>query len=262
MLRGYYLAANGMIYQERTISHITNNISNAQTAGYKKDQTIPDTFDQRLILVQRGNPDSNNHSGTIEYRNELMQHTDLSQGSYDFTERRLDMALTGNVYFNIATTNPLYQDEDGNQQTLLSRNGQFDLDEEGYLVLNGAGRVLAYEGEIQIGTADFAVDNDGVLTTTDGQEYQLQLSYIPADADIIKEGDNLFRSEAAVDLNEMPEDETYDVIQGAYERSNVSIAREMVDALEAQRIFQACSKALQAVDTLNSKVVSELGRMQ
>ena len=58
--------------------------------------------------------------------------------------------------------------------------------------------------------------------------------------------------------NNIPADEKYSIIQGAYERSNVDITEETVDVLAAQRLFEACSTALTQIDTINQKAATEL----
>ena len=164
MLRGYYTAANGIINEQRILNVITNNLANAKTAGYKADEAIPTTFAEELLLI------NNRHSqtGTIRYRTIDYTYTNTEQGSFENTGSRLDMALVGNVYFNI--------EERRTGETLLSRNGQFTINGEGYLTLGTTGYVLDENGErIQLGTADFQVDRLGEITTGDGRVFRLGL---------------------------------------------------------------------------------------
>lgn len=247
MYRGYYLAANGIINQQRILDVISNNIANVKTAGYKKDISVPTTFERQLLLI-RG---EKNETGTIEYRDLDKIHTALEQGSFEFTERRLDVALRGNVFFNI-------RPDDGGAP-MLTRNGQFCIDEEGYLALDGAGRVLGETGEIQLGTADFAIDNKGNIRTEDGRSYRLLLTYVEENRDVIKEGDNLFLPSEGT-AGALPQNADYDVIQGAYERSNVNVGEEMTKAIAAQRLFEACSQALKQIDQINQRAATEIAK--
>lgn len=255
MFRGYYIAANGMINQQRVMDTISNNIANSQTSGYKKDTNIPTTFDRQLMLI-RG---QKNKTGTIEYRKTSTISTALEQGSFENTNSRLDVALKGNIYFNIQPKSQMYKD-DGT--TLLTRKGQFNIDDEGYLALGSAGRVMGKDGPIQIGTADFAIDEKGKITTSDGKTYQLALSYINDNSDIIKKGDNMFvPAEGTKISTEIPEGTEYAVVQGSYERSNVDMAEEMTKSIAAQRNFETCSQMLQMMDTINQKASTELGKV-
>lgn len=254
MYRGFYISANGMINQQRIIDIISGNVANVHTAGYKADTSINTTFDERLILV-RG---KNNQTGNITYRTQEIVRADLEQGSFEYTGSRLDMAIRGNVYFNIQPYSKLYED-DG--EVLLTRNGQFNLDEEGYLALGSAGRVIGDDGEpIFIGTADFSVMEDGTINTEDGRTFRLQLTYVDSNEDIEKKGDNMFVN--ITGTNVIPEGEDYRIIQGAYERSNVDITEETIDVLAAQRLFEACSTALSAIDSINQRAATEIASMR
>ena len=257
MFRGYYIAANGILNQQRNLETISNNIANSTTAGYKSDKNIPTTFDERLLLI-RG---KKNESGTILYRTVDYVSTSLDQGSFEFTESRLDVALKGNVYFNLQPTSAQYQ---GAGEALLTRNGQFNIDDEGYLALGSSGRVLGTDGPIQLGTADFSIDETGLITTEDGRTFQLALTYVAPDTDVLKKGDNMFALAPDADGNlpdgQIPADAEYAVLQGAFERSNVDMAEQTTQAMAAQNLFTANSQMLKLMDAVNQRT-AELGRM-
>lgn len=122
MLRGYYTAANGILNEQRILKVITNNLANASTAGYKTDEAIPTTFAEKLLLMQHGR---RSETGTIRYRTIDYTFTETEEGTYENTNSRMDVALMGDIYFNI--------EDRRTGERLLSRNGQFTLNEEGYL---------------------------------------------------------------------------------------------------------------------------------
>ena len=250
MLRGYYTAANGIINEQRILNVITNNIANAQTAGYKADEAIPTTFAEELLLI---NGDKS-QTGTIRYRTIDYTFTNLEQGTFENTGSRLDMALVGNVYFNI--------EERRTGETLLSRNGQFTINSEGYLTLGSSGYVLDENGQrIQLGTADFTVDRFGTITADDGRTFSLGLSYIEGGSDIEKVDDNLMRPYDQTVIGYVPADAEYQVKQGWYERSNVNVAEETVRAMDAQHVFTACSTALKIINSVNQIAANDLAKI-
>ena len=243
------MAANGILNQQRNLETISNNIANSVTAGFKSDKNIPTTFEERLLLIQG----KRNETGSIQYRDIDYVSTSLVQGTFEFTSSRLDIALQGNAYFNIQPTGNLYEEE-----VLFTRNGQFNIDGEGYLALGSAGRVLGENGEpIQLGTADFSVSETGLITTEDGETYQLALSSIPDGTEVLKRGDSLFAPAPDADGNvpgtALDENADYAVIQGAYERSNVDMADQTTQAIAAQNNFSANSQMLKMIDALNQK---------
>lgn len=247
MLRGYYTAANGIINEQRILNVITNNLANAKTAGYKSDEAIPTTFAEKLLLINS----RHSQTGTIRYRTIDYTFTDTEEGTFEQTGSRLDMALLGNVYFNI--------EERRTGERLLSRNGQFTINAEGYLTLGTTGYVLDENGErIQLGTADFQVDRFGQITVGDGRVFQLGLSYYPPDTDIEKVDDNLMRPYEPTEIGNLPDDLIYQVKQGWFERSNVDVAEETIAAMDAQHVFEACSAALKIANSINQIACNDL----
>ena len=250
MLRGYYTAANGIINEQRILNVITNNIANAKTAGYKSDEAIPTTFAEELLLING----EKSETGTIRYRTIDYTFTNLEQGTFENTGSRLDMALVGNVYFNI--------EERRTGETLLSRNGQFTINSEGYLTLGTSGYVLDENGQrIQLGTADFEVDRFGTITADDGRTFSLGLSYIEGGSDIEKVDDNLMRPYDQTVIGYVPADAEYQVKQGWYERSNVDVAEETIRAMDAQHVFTACSTALKIANSINQIAANDLAKI-
>ena len=251
MLRGYYTAANGIINEQRIMNVITNNLANAKTAGYKSDEAIPTTFAEKLLLLQHG---KRSETGTIRYRTIDYTFTDLEQGTFENTGSRLDVAIVGNLYFNI-------EDRRTGEQ-LLSRNGQFTINAEGYLTLGSSGYVLDENGErILLGTADFQIDRFGNLTTGDGRTFALGFSYIAPGTDIEKVNDNLMRPYGDAPIGNIPDGELYRIMQGWFERSNVDVAEETIKAMDAQQVFNACSSALKVANSINQLAV-ELCKIQ
>jgi flagellar basal-body rod protein FlgG len=49
MLRGLYTSATGMAVQRLKMDVLTNNIVNAETTGFKKDNLLSSTFEEVLL---------------------------------------------------------------------------------------------------------------------------------------------------------------------------------------------------------------------
>ncbi len=252
MLRGFYLASNGILNTQRTLNTIANNVANSQTSGFKGDLSVQNTFDRELILLNQGRT---NETGTFEYKYTEESFTDFTQGSFEFTERPLDIAIQGPVYFNLETT-------EGDK--VMTRNGQFIIDEEGFLAIEGAGRLLSNNGPVNVGTSNFSVSNAGEVYVDGENVGTLELSYIPNSDVIEKHGDNTFtfREDENGELPDatIPEDIEYAVLQGAFERSNIDVAVEMTRSMAAQNTFNALAQALQMLDEINTKTV-DIGRI-
>ena len=101
--------------------------------------------------------------------------------------------------------------------------------------------------------ADFVIDNDGAIYQ-DGQLVdRLRLSYIDPEGNVDKFGANMFTS---VQAGEVPEGTRYEIIQGAYERSNIDVNYEMTMMMNANRIYEASSTLAKLYDSMNQKATS------
>ncbi len=240
MNRGYYYACNGMIMNQRKLDCIGNNLANMTTSGYKRDTIITERFHEQMILVKH----RQELSGTFASTYVDTSYTDLGQGIFEYTNSPFDVAINGDVYFNIAAYNG---------ETMLTRNGQWELDDEGYLCLSKSGRILGENGEIYLGNKDFAIDADGAIYQ-DGQLVdRLQLSYINPEGNVTKFGANMFTS---VEAGEVPEGTRYEIIQGAFERSNIDVNYELTMMMNTNRIYEASNSLAKLLDSMNQKATS------
>lgn len=237
MNRGYYYACNGMIMNQRKLDCIGNNLTNVSTAGYKRDTIITNRFQEQMILVKH----REETSGTFAQTYVDTSYTDLGQGTFEFTESPFDVAINGDVYFNIASYNG---------DTMLTRNGQWELDEQGYLCLASSGRILGENGEIYLGSKDFVIDADGSIYQDGELVDKLRLSYIDPEGNVDKFGANMFTS---VQAGDVPEGTRFEIIQGAYERSNIDVNYEMTMMMNANRIYEASSSLAKLLDSMNQK---------
>ena len=237
MNRGYYYACNGMIMNQRKLDCIGNNLTNMSTAGYKRDTIITNRFQEQMILVKH----REETSGTFAQTYVDTSYTDLGQGTFEFTESPFDVAINGDVYFNIASYNG---------DTMLTRNGQWELDEQGYLCLASSGRILGENGEIYLGSKDFVIDADGSIYQDGELVDKLRRSYIDPEGNVDKFGANMFTS---VQAGDVPEGTRFEIIQGAYERSNIDVNYEMTMMMNANRIYEASSSLAKLLDSMNQK---------
>ncbi|SFE10277.1 flagellar basal-body rod protein FlgG [Lentibacillus persicus] len=266
MLRGFYTAASGMIAQQRQQEALSNNISNAQTPGYKADQPALRAFPE-MLMYQMGNqhvptsrgvnlPDNQpvGPMNTGVYVHENLP--DYSQGDVRETGVSTDLALingnlpdaAGNLFFTV-------QNEDGEER--YTRNGNFTVDGAGFLVNTEGYYVLDDTGApVQTGGMEFNVTEDGVLQTAD-ENIPLGVAYAANSNQLAKEGDGLFTGEAGA----VPAEATFSVQQGALEGSNVDSAQSMTQMMESYRMFETNQRVLKAYDESMGKAVSEIARL-
>ncbi|MDR2909712.1 MAG: flagellar hook-basal body protein [Oscillospiraceae bacterium] len=259
MLRGFYTAASGIISQQTRLNAISNNIANSSTAGYKRDEVTLSTFGEHIAVRMNTYEQSPLHrqGDGVWMQVTDEEHTNHEQGGFDFTNSSLDMAVQGEGFFVVNTQ--------GGER--LTRDGQFALDEEGFLVLPGFGRVQGEGGDIQIGTSNFSVSTNGTIYAQQdiqGVEEPVEIDRlllaIPEDyAAMEKDSGGLFISE---NYAEIPAESAATVVrQGATEKSNVNMGNEMTKMIAAQRSLQSASQIVKMYDSMSEQGVSSLSRI-
>ena len=160
MFQGFYDLASNMITQNRNLNIISNNMSNVSTPGYKMDRMMESTF--RDEMLYRYDQDGRTEVGTVSRMNVADERvTDYTEGGIRETGYPLDVGLTGDGFFVIETENG----------EVYTRNGSFNLNNQGYLILPGMGRVMGTNGPIQVDTDDITIDSQGRITAADNGRY-------------------------------------------------------------------------------------------
>jgi flagellar basal-body rod protein FlgG len=233
---------------------VSNNLANVSTSGYKQDTVLTKQF--REMLLQEKAVDNIGRRITrwspVGYTNQGVAVsgfvTDYSAGVLRETRKNTDLALSGQGFFTVQTKGE-------NSGVLYTRDGQFNIDAEGYLVDSRDSRVLSEAGPVQVGEADFTVDSSGVISLADGSTYTLRIVEFDAPENLTKVGDNYFDAAGAADKAA----ESPGVAQGYLEQSNVILATQMVHMMELMRSYEAGQKAIQAQDELLAKAINEVG---
>ncbi len=248
MYSGFYTLASGILTRQNEIDVLGNNITNVKTPGYKTDRVETSAFEMEL-MVRMENGEATTLGDGVGQVSSIIQdiHTIMDAGIIEQTGRELDMAINGDGFFNVRTP-------DG--QTAITKNGNFDLDEQGFLVLNGVGRVLGQNGEIYIGESGFQVLPNGVINSANGNYIDTLLVNRPAEGITVTKIEN--SAFVIQNQGDLVAAENYTVLQGSLEASNVDINTELTKLIEAQRSFQLYSSAMRIVDQMDQQASSKI----
>jgi flagellar basal-body rod protein FlgG len=250
MVRGFYSAASGMFARQKSIDAISNNIANASTAGYKSQSTAESSFGDHLVSRLSANPKVNaNNIGPGSFMTINSEaYGDFTQGMMEMTGRSIDFAIQGEGFFVIRTEK--YGD-------VLTRNGEFEIDGKGNLILPGVGKVLSdNKREINIKTSDFTLGEDGTIYKDGKQSDKLFIAKGDSVGELVKVGQGVyFRAEGYVSADKAD----FKTMQGTVEKANVSMAKELSKLISGQGHFQSCSQVLKIYDRINEITVSRIG---
>lgn len=124
-------AITGLSAQSRALGHVSENIANSATIGYKK----LDTAFQSLVTAS--NSFVHNPGAVISMP---IRHTSL-QGAVQQTQVETNLSINGPGFFNVSLASTRPDGTTAYDNDLYTRAGDFTLDKNGYLV-NSAGYLL------------------------------------------------------------------------------------------------------------------------
>lgn len=249
MLGGFYTIASGMMVQQRKLEVQGNNLVNSQTPGFHAQRVVASSFADELATTRLEYRNTEEIGPTHPIAVVETVSTLMTSGDIRETERKMDVAINGMGYYRV----------DGNDGTYLTRNGGFDVDEEGYLMIPELGRVQGEDGEIQVGDTAFTVLDDGTVFNSAGEEVgRLRTYTTPEGVEMTQYRNGIFGVPQGTELQEQ---EDAQFMQGYLEYSNVDQNREMTMLMEAQSSFVSCSTALQIIDQINQKAAQQIASL-
>ena len=251
MLKGFYTLTSGMLTKSKVLQAVGDNMAGAATPGYKKERVTSSNF-KNTLLASTGN---RGKSQRVMLGNSSMISTaadavfDFQQGALEKTERKLDFAINGAGMFRLQTPGG----------DIYTRNGSFNIDQDGYLNLANTGQVMGTNGPIRLASSDITVDDSGRITDNTGKlAGQIELTDFADSTELVKVGVGLFSSNGGgTVMRPTPGTISWKNI----ENSNVELADEMTSMLSNQRTLQSCSQLLKMYDQMMNRAVNEIGKL-
>lgn len=253
MMRSLWISKTGMEAQQTQLDHISNNLANSGTNGYKRSHAVFE--DLMYQTLRQGGANSSEQTqlptglqvglGTRA----VATSRQFSQGSLQQTTNALDVAIKGQGFFQI-------QMPDGT--TGYTRDGSFQVDAQGQLVTNN-GYVLQPGIVVPAQAQNVTIGGDGTVTVTlPGQAAaqpigQIQIANFINPAGLEPRGQNLYAETAASGTPTLGAPQSNglgSLAQGFVETSNVNVVEELVSMIQTQRAYELNSKAIQTSDQM------------
>ena len=280
MIRSLTSAVSGIQAFQEELDVIGNNIANVNTIAFKSARTdLADSFSQTLTTAGASGGTTDQVGLGVTTASIKNQYT---QGAITRTGVQTDLAVAGNGFFVVkdAVSGNMY----------VTRSGNFQIDQSGYLVTNGGLRVQGYNdlalstvGDIRVeatvrpGTVDpdatmssYSIDTLGKITIqlSDGSDYvrgQILMQDFSDPQALIKQGDNLYAgigaagplggsgspTAAASGTNGLGQ-----IQSGALELSNVDLSNEFSNLIQTERAFQANARIITTSDEMMQELVN------
>ena len=129
---GFQQGLSGLNVSARNLEVIGNNVANTSTFGAKSSRA---EFSDMYAAALNGTGTNNVGIGA----NVAAVAQQFTQGNISTTDNPMDLAINGNGFFQV---------QDGRNQTFFTRNGQFKIDRDGFIVNNAAHKLLGYQADL------------------------------------------------------------------------------------------------------------------
>jgi len=261
MMSALWIGKSGLSAQDTRLSTIANNLANAATVGFKRDDAV---FEDLLYQIKRQPGASSSQSTELPSGLQLGTGVrvigtakEFSEGNLQITEKPLDIAIDGRGFFQILLP-------DGT--TAYTRNGQFQINSNGEIV-NSRGLLLQPAISIPDNAQTVTISSDGIVEVqifgqaSPSQVGQIQLTDFVNPSGLQAVGSNLFLETAAsgAATQGTPANNGIGRLeQGTLENSNVDVVEELVNMITTQRTYEMNSKVIATADSMLSFITQTL----
>ncbi|MBA2709681.1 MAG: flagellar hook basal-body protein [Tatlockia sp.] len=233
MIDAIKAAQIAMLEDQERLQTISLNISNMQTAGYKRQLLEAGSFDEHL----RADAAS------------ISQHMDsaqmLNQGTLMQTDNTKDIALAGDGFIEVQTK----------EGTFYSRRGDLHVNEQGQLSAATGGLIMGQSGPIQVDDNEFKINTQGTIYIDNRKIDQLNIVHFEPNQSLKYRGQGLYETQETP----APALATTRVLQGFIEQSNVKSVDEMMEMIKTSRHYEASQRVMHIADGLLSTAINQLG---
>jgi flagellar basal-body rod protein FlgF len=237
---GYYAAMTGLVARTEALDTAAANLANAQTAGYRAEREY-----FRSVVVGTDGQDSQLGQAVNRYGLLGGDRLSMAQGSLQQTGNPLDLAIEGNGFFAIQTSNGVR----------YTRDGSFHRSRTGGLVTAANEPVLSSTGQpISIPPGEVAVGASGVISVSGGAVATVGVIGFSDNAQLKPEGANRY---VAPDGIKATQSRDAAIHQGALEGANQDVVQGTLDLVMMQRQAEMMQKALTVFHTEFNKTATE-----
>ena len=233
-MKDLWVPLSAAIARQRQVDTIANNVANANTPGFKKDQL---TFKEYIVSQDKGGQDIDLPNKTWSPEDFYRTHsnedafvkidgsfTNFSQGDLLPTSNNLDIGLRGAGFIEILTP----------QGVRYTRKGALSISNEGRLITDQGYPVLKARTSpeekpefIQLPERKISINQEGEIFTSQGLISKISIQEFKDINALKKEGNSFFTNPS--DENLKTESNNTIVLQGFLEQSNVNAIQEMAN---------------------------------
>lgn len=223
-----------MEFDQIKLQSISQNISNMNTPGFKKQLIGNTSFDAQVEA-----------SINQVMKPQWDQIQLKTQGTVNQTNHATDLAINGEGYFQVQW----------DQGIFYTRRGDFQINSQGELTTATGEIVLGQNGAIKVDDIHFTINSQGILFVNHHKLDQLNIVQLNQPNLLRYVGNGLYETEEMP----IPANANTQVLQGFIEQSNVKSIDEMMDMIKTSRHFEANQRIMRIADNLLTTAINHLG---
>ncbi len=249
MIQGLYSAATGIVAIEARQAAVANNIANASTVGFKRQNPVQEGFYNYFVTKLKRPFHFNVVSGPGGGAKVVETFSDLSGGIMRKTGDPLNVALQGPGY--------LVVDTPGGER--FTRAGALAIDVDGHLATSDGYKVQNVGGGwIDARGGPVTIDSEGAVSVDGVMMGQMRLVEFEDAHMLTREGYTLLAASDAA-MRRSARAANTQVVQEQLEMSNVNLSREMVEMIMGLRAYAANQRVINSVDETMSRLIDQVG---
>lgn len=221
-----YTTLSNQIALNDELSIIANNMSNANTTGFKRDMQIISSYTSKDKIDNLKMPD------------DIASISDFTPGSLKQTNNPFNVAINGDGFFMIETQNGVSYSRNGN---FLINNEGILIDQQGNYVLSDGGDQIA----IPLQNSNVFINKNGNIYSSDELIGVIGV-YNFSDLKFLRKSGNGYFNTA---LEPIPS-ENFQLLQGFLEESNSKPIIETTKLIDLQKKFSMSSNLISDVYTM------------
>ena len=257
MSQSSYTAATGLIASQKSLAVASNNLANAKTDAFKKQDAV---FTDLVYRDEGRIGDTDKEAGTMQFGTGATVSNvvgDFRAGPLKATENKMHIALDGDKGSFIPVMSP-------EGDIFYTRDGMMSLNKNGELIHAASGYTIG-EQVLQIPAGQISnlnIAENGRVTVLDETNQEQEIGFIELASFINppglqRLGKNLYKEVAAsggVIMGLPGEDGFERIMQGFIEESNVNSVIEILNIVDIQKLNDYNTRAFKTSSEIERKL--------
>lgn len=231
-----YAVAAAMDQKILQLEHITSNLANAATPGFKA---------AHLLLLNALQEESKPGDYSTPLTSLIV---DFAQGISQKTDNPLDLTLQGDGFFVVQT-------KEGQAYT---RKGDFTVNRLNQMVTQAGDLVVGEGGPIELKNGKIHINEDGSVFVDESQVGKLKIVGFANRQTLRNAGGGLYLDDGAAGIKKVDKP---NISSGLIELSNVNVISEMAEMINIHRSFETYQKIIQQLTDQDKLSTSRVGRV-